>query len=205
MTLLGNSIKTTTRHMTICRQRWVAFLILSIVTISLNAQDSSKTSLKFRSGIGISIGDRTDGSGISYSAGFQKEIWNNRFRINPNLSFGQYSSRYVMDARDEYFNSINLETLLFYDLIKGKRSSLVIGAGGLINNTRGLLGTGGDFEGPQSSEYISTFSIAGYIGGGLRFNPPGKRVAFEIMPFNFHIGTNDFLESHIKIGLEIKL
>lgn len=188
-----------------CRQKWIAYLILSLATISLNGQDSSKSSLKFRSGIGISMGDRTDGSGISYSAGFQKKIWNGRFRINPNLSFGQYSSRFVMDARDEYFNSINLETFLFYDLLKGKRSSLVIGAGGLINNSRGLLGTGGDIEGPQSSEYISTYSIAGYIGGGLRIDSPDKRFAFEIMPFNFHIGTNDFLESHIIIGLEIKL
>ncbi len=188
-----------------CRQKWITFLILSFITINVNCQDSSNFSLKFRSGIGISMGDRNDGLGIAYSAGFQKEIWNGRFRINPNLSFGQYSSKFVMDARDEYFNSINLETILFYDLLKGKRSSLVIGIGGLVNNTRGLLGTGGDFDGPQSSEYISNYSIAGYIGGGLRFDSPDKRVAFEIIPFNFHIGTNDFLESHIKIGLEIKL
>ena len=188
-----------------CKQKWIAFLILSLVTINVNCQDSSNFSLKFRSGIGISMGDRNDGSGITYSAGFQKEIWNERFRINPNLSFGQYSSRYVMDARDEYFNSINLETILFYDILKGKKSSLVIGIGAIINNTRGLLGTGGDYNGPQSSEYISNYNIAGYVGGGLRFNPPAKRIAFEIIPFNFHIGTNDFLETHIKIGLEIKL
>lgn len=151
------------------------------------------------------MGNRTDGLGITYSAGFQREIWNGRFRLNPNLSFGQYSSKFVMDARDEYYNSINLETILFYDLLKGKKSSLVLGVGGLINNTRGLLGTGGDYEGPQSSEYISNYHLAGYIGGGLRFSSPNKRIAFEIIPFNLHIGTNDFLESHIKIGFEIKL
>ncbi|MBK7627309.1 MAG: hypothetical protein IPJ16_08985 [Bacteroidales bacterium] len=182
-----------------------------MLTLTLNAycQDSSKISIKFRTGIGISIGNRTDGLGITYSAGFQKEIWNGRFRINPNFSFGQYSSKVVMDARDEYFNSTNLETILSYDLLKGKKASLVIGMGGLINNTRGLLGTGGktdpDYVGTISSQYISNFHFAGYIGGGLRFSSPNKRISYEIIPFNLHIGTNDFLESHIKIGLEIKL
>jgi len=188
-----------------CKQNRTTFLLLLILTTNTYCQESLNYSIKFRSGIGISMGDRTDGSGITYSAGFQKEIWNERFRINPNLSFGQYSSKFVMDARDEYFNSTSLETILFYDLLKGKKSSLFIGLGGLINNTRGLLGTGGDFDGPQSSEYINNYQIAGYVGCGLRFNAPDKRVAFEIIPFNFHIGINDFLESHIKIGLEIKL
>jgi hypothetical protein len=184
-------------------------LVLMTLTQNTFCQDSSKISIKFRTGIGISIGNRTDGLGITYSAGFLKEIWNGRFRINPNLSFGQYSSKLVMDARDEYFNSINLETILFYDLLKGKKASLVIGVGGLINNTRGLIGTGGkinsDYVGTMSSQYISNFHFAGYLGGGLRFSSPNKRIAYEIIPFNLHIGTNDFLESHIKIGLEIKL
>lgn len=188
---------------------WITTLILLILTQNTYCQDYSKTSIKFRTGIGISIGNRTDGLGITYSAGFQREIWNGRFRINPNLSFGQYSSKFVMDARDEYFNSINLETILFYDLLKGKKASLVIGVGGLINNTRGLIGTGGktnpDYIGTISSQYISNFHFAGYIGGGLRFSSPNKRIAYEIIPFNLHIGINDFLESHIKIGLEIKL
>jgi hypothetical protein len=184
---------------------WITTLILFLLSQNTYSQEYSKTSIKFRTGIGISMGNRTDGLGITYSAGFQREIWNGRFRLNPNLSFGQYSSKFVMDARDEYYNSTNLETILFYDLLKGKKTSLVLGVGGLINNTRGLLGTGGDYDGPKSSEYISNCHLAGYIGGGLRFSSPGKRIAFEIIPFNLHIGTNDFFESHIKIGLEIKL
>ena len=195
----------TQRYLTKTQIIWITTLILLLLTQNTYCQDYSKTSIKFRTGIGISMGNRTDGLGITYSAGFQREIWNGRFRLNPNLSFGQYSSKFVMDARDEYYNSINLETILFYDLLKGKKASLVLGVGGLINNTRGLLGTGGDYEGPQSSEYISNYHLAGYIGGGLRFSSPNKRVAFEIIPFNLHIGTNDFLESHIKIGFEIKL
>ncbi|MBK7711047.1 MAG: hypothetical protein IPJ37_08940 [Bacteroidales bacterium] len=151
------------------------------------------------------MGSRADGVGITYSAGFQRELRNPRFRINPNLSFGQYSSRFVMDARDEYFNSTNLETIFFFDLFKGKKGALVIGAGGLVNNTRGLLGTGGEYEGQQSSEYISEFHLAAYVGCGLRFSSPDKRLAFEFMPFNFRAGTGDFLESHIMLGLEIKL
>lgn len=195
----------TEKYLTNIKTIWITSLILMTLTQYAYSQDYSKNSIKFRTGIGISMANRTDGLGITYSAGFQREIWNGRFRINPNLSFGQYSSKFVMDARDEYYNSINLETILFYDLLKGKKTSLVIGFGGLINNTRGLLGTGGDFEGLRSSEFFSNYHLAGYIGGGLRFNSQNKRLAFEIIPFNFHIGINDFLESHIKLGLEIKL
>jgi hypothetical protein len=191
--------------MAMFKQELTAFLFFSFITINGYCQDYSNCSIKLRSGIGISIGDKTDGLGIVYSAGFQKEIWNERFLINPNFSFGQYSSKLVMDARDEYFNSMNLETILFYELLKGRRTSLVIGIGGLINNTRGLLGTGGDYVGPQSSEYISKYSIAGFFGGGIRFDSPDKRVTIEILPFNLHIGINDFLESHFLIGLGIKL
>jgi hypothetical protein len=175
------------------------------LNLNIYCQEYSRNSIKFRTGIGVSMGSRTDGAGITYSAGFQRELNKTRFRICPNLSFGQYSSRFVMDARDEYYNSTNLETIIYYDLLKGKKAALVLGAGGLINNTRGLLGTGGDYEGPQSSEYISNYYLAAYVGCGLRFFSPDKRLGFEIMPFNFHVGSNDFLESHIMIGLEIKL
>lgn len=184
---------------------WIFSFILVVLNLNIYCQEFSKNSIRFRTGIGVSMGSRADGVGITYSAGFQRELRNPRFRINPNLSFGQYSSRFVMDARDEYFNSTNLETIFYFDLLKGKKGALVIGAGGLVNNTRGLLGTGGDYEGQQSSEYISEFHLAVYVGCGLRFSSPDKRLAFEFMPFNFHLGTNDFLESHLMIGLEIKL
>lgn len=104
----------TQSYLTKTQTIWITTLILLLLTQNTYCEDYSKTSIKFRTGIGISMGTRIDGLGITYSAGFQREIWNGRFRLNPNLSFGQYSSKFVMDARDEYYNSINIETILFY-------------------------------------------------------------------------------------------
>jgi hypothetical protein len=88
-------------YLTKTKTIWITTLMLITLTQNTYCQDSSRISIKFRTGIGISIGNRTDGLGITYSAGFQRDVWNGRFRINPNLSFGQYSSKFVTDARDE--------------------------------------------------------------------------------------------------------
>ena len=149
----------------------------------------------------------TDGLGINFSVGYQREIWKDRLRFNPNLSIGSYSSRFVNDARDQYFNSINFESNLFYDLIKVNTFSIVVGTGLLLNNSRGLIGTGGKEDytdpGPVSSAYFSYYRIAGYLGAGFRINSPNKRAAISIMPLNLHLGK-DFLEQHMRVEVDIK-
>jgi len=186
-------------------------LILSLIIISYSASgqihEFSKNSVKVGFGLGASMGYNTDGIGFVYSFGYQSEIWKDRLRLNPNFSIGHYSSKFIMDARDQYFNSINIATNLYYDLIKIKSFSLVLGCGGLVNNSRGLKGTGGDPDGytnPPSSEYISDFHFGGYLGGGFRINSPGKRTAINIMPINLHFGNNYFMEFHPMIELDFK-
>jgi hypothetical protein len=184
-------------------------LFLLIICYSLTGQDQgfSKKSIKVGFGFGASMGKNTDGGGFVYSIGYQREIWKDRLRFNPGFSIGHYSSRFIMDARDQYFNSINLSTNLYFDLIKINSFSLVLGCGGLVNNSRGLKGTGGDTDGsmePQTSEYISDFHFGGYLGGGFRINKPDKRTAINIMPLNLHFGTNDFMELHPMIELDFK-
>ena len=78
-------------------------------------QEFSKSSIKVGLGIGVSMGNNTEGGGFVYTIGYQKEIWKNRLRLNPNFSIGHYSSKFILDARDQYFNSINIETNLNYD------------------------------------------------------------------------------------------
>jgi hypothetical protein len=112
-----------------------------------------------------------------------------------------------MDARDQHFNSINLESNLFYDLLRVNTFSIVVGTGLILNNSRGLLGTGGkeDYTEPYqvSSEYFSYYHIGGYLGAGFRINSPYKRTAISIMPLNLHFG-NDFLEQHVRVEVDIK-
>lgn len=191
------------------KTRLKTILILFTILINygvIHGQDQgfSKNSIKIGLGIGASMGGATGGGGLVYIIGYQREIWKDRLRLNPNFSIGQYSSKYVMDARDQYFNSINIETNLYYDLIKSKSFSMVMGCGGLINNSRGIIGTGGDYAQPQTSEYFSDFYFGGYVGGGFRINSPNKRTAINIMPINLHFGDNYFAEFYAKLELDFK-
>ncbi len=182
-------------------------ILINYSIVNGQDQDFSKNSIKVGLGLGASMGNNTDGGGFVYTIGYQREIWKDRLRLNPNFSIGHYSSKFILDARDQFFNSINIETNLYYDLIKIKSFSLVLGCGGLVNNSRGLTGTGGDPDGytePATSEYVSDFHFGGYLGGGFRINSPNKRTAINIMPINLHFGNNYFLEFHAKLEIDFK-
>lgn len=190
------------------RNSVLLFLTLFIITTgTIDAQSYSKNSIKLGWGIGASTADNHDGGGFVYTVGYQREIWKDRLRFNPNFSIGHYSSRFILDAKDQYFNPISMEANLYYDIVKVKSLSLVLGCGSFINNTRGLKGTGGDTDAttePQHSEYIDELYYGGYIGGGFRVNKPNKRTAINIMPLNIRFGNNSFAEVHAKIEVDIK-
>ena len=97
-------------------------LLSILINYSVYGQKTefSKNSIKLGLGIGASMGKSTDGGGFVYTSGYQREIWKDKLRLNPNFSIGHYSSKFILDARDQYFNSINIETNLYYDLIKIK-------------------------------------------------------------------------------------
>jgi len=163
------------------------------------------TTVKFGFGPGISDGNTTTGGGSVFFAGFQKALWNGRFRLNPNFALGMYSSKLVMDVRDQWFNSLNLEVLLYYDLIRFRGVSLTIGTGGVLNNTRGLLGTGGYPPGDSRSEYTSEYMLGACLGAGIRILPSAGNYAVELLPLNFHIGPDYFMEAYMKISFELPL
>lgn len=192
-----------------CKPLLIGVLILLNYNVVLaQEREFSKNSIKTGFGVGMSAGCNTDGVGFVYTIGYQREIWKDRLRFNPNFSIGHYNSKFILDARDQYFNSINIEANLYYDVIKAKSFSIVLGCGGLVNNTKGLKGAGGypeDSQEPVTSEYVNNFHIGAYVGGGFRINPPNKRTAITIMPVNLHIGTNTFAEFHPKIELDFKL
>ena len=118
-------------------------LILFIISNNFNAQEFSIHSLKIGAGYGVSHGKKNSGFGIFHSFGYQKNIWKNRFRLNPNFSFGTYSTKLFTCVKDEYFNSINFEINLFFDFIKTENYSLFIGNGSFLNHSKGLIGKKG--------------------------------------------------------------
>ncbi|GAB3825384.1 hypothetical protein GCM10028895_34930 [Pontibacter rugosus] len=112
------------------------FLLLTSWSICYG-QEFSKSSLKYATGIGASMGKNAEGLGLVFSVGYQREIWKDRLRLNPNMSFGYYSGKGISDAPDVYFNSVSLQTNLYVDAVRFKAFSLVLGTGALVNNSRG--------------------------------------------------------------------
>lgn len=183
----------------------VIFLTFVIFNIKGQDKEFSKSSLKYGIGIGVSDGHRATGGGVILLVGYQHNIWKDKLRLNPNLTFGSYHAKYVQDVRDQWFNSTNLEAILYYDLVRVKAFAFTIGTGVVVNNMKGLLGTGGYPPAENRSEYFSDWHYGGYLGGGFRIAPQNGRLAFEIMPLNFHVGPDYFMEGYAKIGLDVKL
>jgi len=163
-------------------------LLINCDTIYGQAQEFSKSSIKIGFGIGLSDGDnfRLSGAGLIYTVGYQREIWEDRLRFNPNFSIGNYSAIAIDGGSEQYFNAINIATNLYYDLIKIKAFSLFLGGGGLLNTSRGLI----DRHATPTSEYVRAWHFGGYFGTGLRINPSNRRTVVNIIPINIHLALS---------------
>jgi hypothetical protein len=119
---------------------------------------------------------------------------------------GRFFPFAITDTRDQYYRISSVGVNAYLDVIKYKPFSLFIGAGGHLNFSRGLLGTGGfPEEGNRTSDYLFKLYYVGYLTAGIRINPPDKRIAFELMPINLCFGNDNFLLEFFKIGIDIKL
>ena len=184
-------------------------LLLSIfIFLTINfahAQDSifSKNSIKFSAGLGFADDGPNflAGDGTSYSVGYQRNIWRERLRFSPQISFGIYTSKGAQDVPDQYFNTINFQNNLYFDIVKYKALSIVIAGGFFLNTNRGLIGQNRF----SRSDYFIEYNIGGYGGTGFCINPKNKRLAFDIMLLNVNIAPSNFTESGIKVGLDYKL
>jgi len=189
------------------------------VTLTTNSQNPKTQSLKIGIGAGFSESENSMGMGTMYSIGYQRNIWKDRLRFNPNLSLGFYESILLIDSHNQYFNSINLNANLNYDLIRIKRFSVVIYTGIEAGKTQGYVGSGGyyDYGGyspygngyvisnTQNSHYVHDYHLGGNFGGGFRFITKNKKTAFNILPLNFRVGYAEFFEAHLKLEVDIKI
>jgi hypothetical protein len=186
--------------------KYSLFLILILSFCHLGfSQEFTRHSLKTGVGLGINEGQYELGIGGVVLLGYQNSFWKDRLRISPNIVSGNFMALGISDVRDQYYRVTSLNLIGYLDVIKYKAFSILIGAGGSLNFSRGLLGTGGDWEVSHSeSEYFLRFYNAGYLGIGIRINPRRSRVAYEISPINVHFGKEYFFTEYFKFGIDIK-
>lgn len=166
----------------------------------------SKNSLNFGVGLGINEGDREIGAGPLYVLGYQRDFWNGRARFNPYLMVGGFSSIGALDVRDQYYRLSTLGVKGNFDVLKYKAFSFTLGLGTFLNYSRGLLGTGGDDPVYQSdSQYFFKLYYGGSLSAGFRLNPPKSRLAYELIPVNVYLGSDEFILGFLKVGVSVKL
>lgn len=170
--------------------------LLLFVTLTMNSQNTENKSLKFGAGLGYSQSDNTNGTGSLYSVGYQQDIWKDKLRFNPNLSLGFYRPKFIIGLPDQYFNSINLNANLNFDLIRLGRLSLLVYAGGEAGITQGYVSTIGS---------VNDFHLGVDFGGGIRIDSKSRKTALNILPFNFRVGYPNFIESYLKLEFDVKL
>lgn len=193
---------------------WLNTITFIFILISINGfsqeREFKKTSIKTGLGLSMNEGYNEMGVGLVYSVGFQKSYGKkDKLRINPNLMFGGFLPAGITDTRDMYYKLTNLGLDFHYDLIRIDVVSLVVTGGGFINYSRGLLGTGGmpdpGLQNHYSSDYFLKMYYGGKVGLALRIDQKNKKCAYEIRPFNFQFGNEDFILATIMFGVDIKL
>ncbi len=179
------------------------FFIILIPDIA--GQQTSGSSLKTTAGIAINEGSREIGVGGVVQISYQKVFYKNRLRIGPGIMAGSFLPFGITDQRDQYYRVTSIGLNCSYDLIKYKPLALFIEAGGNINYSRGLLGTGGMDQTTNNSEYFYKAYYGAMVAAGLRITPRNSRVTYEISPFNICFGNDYFMMSSFKAGVDISL
>jgi len=184
----------------------IPLALITIIVIKADAQSFSTHSLKVSVGLGINEGSEEIGVGTLTSFAYQKSLWKDRLRISPYILTGSFWPFGITDTRDQYYKITSLGCKGYLDAIKYESISIFIAAGGFVNYSRGLLGTGGwPEEGNNHSEYLFKLYVGGYFGAGIRINPPESSIAYEFSPVNFCFGNNTFMLSYFRFGIDIKL
>lgn len=191
-----------------------ALFFISLITLLASGNnyvysqdiEFKNSSIKTGVGIGVNEGLREIGFGLIYSVGWQKSLGEkNKLRINPNMMFGGFLPIGIIHTRDQFYRITSLQLNFHYDLFRYKAVSIVTTAGGFINYSRGLLGTGGQDANNTRSDYFNTIYFGGNASIGLRINPKRSKIAYEIRPINIHLGNKDFILAYLMVGIDFKL
>ncbi len=185
-----------------CSYIFFAFILLA--NINLFGQSNSKSLLTYHLGIGIADGAQMHGGGMIFGAGYQYSIPKYRLHFQQNISIGVFNSDMIQDVPDLFINSISLESVVFFDIIKYKEFALSLGTGPVLCNYKGLEGSGG-YPPKSGSDYINKWYYGVYLGSSISITPIKSRLVYSIMPMNFYVGPDSFLQGFAKIGVGVKL
>lgn len=185
------------------------FLLLAFFTACSfvsygQSQEFSRNSIKAGLGIGFNDGERETGLGTLFFLGYQRSYWNDRIRVNPNVTLGGFTSIGITDTRRQFYRITSLGVNGYIDAIKYRSISLFVGTGIFANYSRGLLGTGGEI-GFAESEYFYKLYYGGVGTAGIRVSPKNHRLAYEFCPVSVQFGTDGFLLGYMKFGVDFKL
>jgi hypothetical protein len=157
-------------------------------------------------GLGLHQGQPEEGVGVLYSLGYQHALGTSRWRLNPHLVYGEFSSVGLTDTRDQFYRTTSAGLAVHYDVLQYRALAVVLSTGGFVTYARGLLGTGGEAQpAGQGSRYFHHFYLSGSGGLGLRVSPAQSRFAYELRPLTLHGGTNGFLLGAVTVGLAVNL
>ena len=161
------------------------FLLCSLMTSF--CQEFSKNAIYASLGVGFYVNEKgknnLNGVGTHWSMGYQRDIWKNRLRIVPSLTFGTYTHKGITTRyHSAFYNSTSLKCNLNFDIIKIKSFSIFIGLGTAINYSNGLT----------SSAYFNEFLFAYSVQAGLRINSENNRIAYELVAINSRFDKKAF-------------
>lgn len=158
-------------------------------------------------GLGIQEGKEEGGLGLVATLGYQKSLGAAaRWRLNPQLVYGEFSSQSFTDSRDQFYRTTSAGVALHYDVVRYRAVALLVSGGAFVTYARGLLGTGGELQPPTTgSRYFRELYVSGAGGFGLRISPATSRLAYEIRPLTLHVGSKGFALGYASLGLEVKL
>ena len=176
-----------------------------LVTKSSDSLDTTirRNAIKTGIGIGFNYGLREEGLGIIYTVGFQRSYGKkNRFRINPNATFGEFVGA-GLHIPEQYYSITAIGVDFHYDLLKYRALAITISLGGFSCYSRGLL-ENNIFSRSNEPYYFASlyFGLGGSIG--LRIAPRKSKLAYEIRPINLKIGDRFFV-GYLLVGIDIKL
>ena len=182
-----------------------AFFILQTGTIFSQNLQFKRSSIKTGIGIGYNEGRDEMGLGLVYSIGWQKSYGTkNKFRINPNITCGNFSTRVITDVRDQLYKITTFELNIAYDFIKYKEFAFVAKIGAFTDYTRGLFGTGGWHQNYHNSAYFYYIYYGINSSLSLRIDSPKSRFAYELRGINIYFGNKDFALGYLMLEIDYK-
>ena len=190
-------------------KRYILLFLFTVATYSLSAQENSKNSIKVGLGLGFSNNDFNHGIGYIYSFGYQREIWKDRLRINPNLSVGHYNMKFLTAESGDQFRSISYALNFNVDVLKYKSTSLLFACGGLVNNSRGnsdyhYYDDHGTYIPLNEPIYFNDYYYGVSLAAGFRVNSKDKRTAINFLPIFYEASSVSLFEFHPSIQLDFK-